>query len=73
MRHVVLPPLWRLAVDLLNPLTWLFGPSWTAAYRTLTVSIDGDGRLDRRTTGVLPKGWPREYDWEVPDGPAESP
>ena len=59
MRHVVLPPAWRLAVDLINPLAWLFGVAWTPAYRTLTVWVDEDGRVHRRTTGSIPSRWPQ--------------
>ena len=72
MRHIVLPPMWRLAVDLVNPLAWLLGATWTPANRTLTVAADEDGRLHRRTTGKIPKGWPQQYSWEVPDGPIGS-
>jgi hypothetical protein len=71
MRHIVLPPAWRFAVDLINPLAWLFGATWTAAYRTLTVRADEEGRLHRRTTGKIPKSWLQRYSWEVPDGPIE--
>lgn len=71
MRHIVLPPAWRLAVDLINPLVWLFGVTWTEAYRTLIVLADEDGRLHRRTTGKIPNRWPQHYSWEVPDGPIE--
>ena len=69
MRHVVLPPAWRLAVDLINPAAWLFGATWTPANRTLTVKADEEGRLHRRTTGKIPKRWPQDHSWEVPDGP----
>lgn len=71
MRHIVLPPAWRLAVDLINPFAWLFGVTWTAVYRTLTVRADQEERLHRRTTGKIPKTWPQRYSWEVPDGPIE--
>jgi hypothetical protein len=73
MRHALLPPVWRLAVDLINPVAWLLGgPTWTTAYRTLTVWVDEDGRLHRRTTGNVPHGWDQHASWEVPDGPADA-
>lgn len=72
MRHVVLPPAWRLALDLINPVTWMFGVSWSPAYRTLTVRVAEDVRLYRQTTGKIPSSWPQEYSWEVPDGPVQS-
>lgn len=71
MRHIVLPPPWRLAVDLINPWAWLFGATWTPAYRTLTVAADEDGHLHRRTTGRIPRRWPQHSSWEVPDGPID--
>ena len=70
MRHVIPPPVWRMGLELINPLAWLIGgPTWTVEYRTLTVWIDEDGRLHRRTTGEIPRGWPQHHTWEVPDGP----
>jgi hypothetical protein len=72
MRHSVSPPAWRLALDMLNPLVWLFGPTWPNVYRTLHVRVDEDGRVHRRTTGRIPAHWPQEHAWEVPDGPVES-
>jgi hypothetical protein len=71
MRHIVLPPAWRLALDLVNPVAWLLGATWTPAYRTLTIWVDEDGRLQRRTTGRIPRRWPQHHSWEVPDGPIE--
>jgi hypothetical protein len=71
MRHIVLPPAWRLAVDLINPWAWLFGATWAPANRTLTVAADEEGHLHARTTGTIPKRWPQHYSWDVPDGPID--
>lgn len=72
MRHIVLPPAWRLALELINPLAWLFGATWTPAFRTMTIRVGDDGRLHRRTTGKIPTSWPQQYSWEHPDGPIEA-
>lgn len=71
MTHVVSPPPWRIALDLINPVAWLFGSTWPDVTRTLTVSVESDGRLHRRTTGDIPRRWPHAYTWDVPDGPIE--
>ena len=69
MTRVVSPPVWRVAVEFLNPIAWFLGPSWPIIVRTLVVSMGDDGELHRRTTGEIPRGWPQSHAWDVPDGP----
>lgn len=71
LTHIVRPPIWRIAVEFLNPLTWLGGPSIPVVTRRLHVWADKTGRLHRRTTGDLPRGWHSDAAWEVPDGPID--
>lgn len=70
-RVIILPAhRWRIGLELINPVAWLIGgPTWTYPYRTLTVWVDEDGRAHARTTGSVPRGWPQQYSWEIPDGP----
>ncbi|PVZ95765.1 hypothetical protein DDQ50_04615 [Amnibacterium flavum] len=67
--HEVPPPWWRLALELLNPLTWVDSTSTLGQVkRWLHVSIDEDGTLSRYTIGEIPPRWQRPFSWEVPDG-----
>lgn len=72
MKHAVMPPAWRIAVDLINPVAWFLGSTWPLVMRTLTVSLEPDGRLHRRTTGDIPRRWRQVHKWDMPDGPIES-
>ena len=70
MIHVVSPPWWRVAVEMINPLSWLVGaPSYSEVVRVLHVWTDTEGVVRRRTTGDIPPLWRRDFTWEVPDGP----
>jgi hypothetical protein len=69
MVHEVPPPWWRLALELLNPLTWLgSGLVFGQMQRCLHVTIDEEGTLSRSTIGDIPPRWQRPFSWEVPDG-----
>lgn len=69
MIHDVRPPWWQVL------LTLVLGVSGAAAVvsaeRYLRIEALGDGQLHRRTTGDVPRGWPRKRRWEVPDGIVE--
>ena len=69
MRHLVMPPVWRLALDLVNPVAWFMGPTYPTVYRRMHVWVDEAGHLHRRTTGKIPRDWPQLHPWEAPDGP----
>lgn len=72
MVHLVLPPVWRLLLELINPVAWIFGASYPTIYRRLQVWMDAEGAMHRATTGKIPPGWPQRHSWDVPDGPVES-
>lgn len=66
MVHDVRPPWWQMMVTLVLAL---FGAAAIAsAERYLRIEAQNDGQLHRRTTGDIPRGWPRNRHWEVPDG-----
>jgi len=69
MVHLVTPPAWRVALELVNPVAWFLGPTYPTVYRTMHVRVDESGRLHRRTMGQIPSGWPQVHAWEAPDGP----
>lgn len=69
--HLVTPPLWRLALELVHPLAWILGPTYPTVYRRMHVWVDEAGQLHRRTTGEIPPRWPQLHTWEVPDGPID--
>jgi hypothetical protein len=71
MRHLVAPPASRLALELVNPVAWLLGPTYPTVYRRMHVWVDEAGHLHRRTTGKIPPDWPQLHQWEVPDGPVK--
>ena len=72
LRHLVMPPAWRLALDLVNPLAWLLGETYPTVYRRMHVWVTETGDLHRRTTGRIPPRWPQTHSWEQPDGPVTS-
>lgn len=64
--HHVRPPWWQMLVTLVLAI---FGTAAIAsADRYLHIEARNDGKLHRRTTGDVPRGWPRKRRWEVPDG-----
>ena len=66
MVHDVRPPWWQMLVTLVLAL---FGAAAIAsAERYLRIEAQNDGQLHRRTTGDIPRGWPRNRRREVPDG-----
>lgn len=79
LRHLVMPPPWRLALEVINPLVWIpalltagfldGGPTYPTVYRRMHVWVTESGDLHRRTTGSIPPRWPQSHSWEVPDGP----
>ena len=70
MTHVVEPPPWRIALELVNPVAWLAGgPTWAEVIRVLHLRIDDQGTIQRMTTGEVPRTWSRPRKWEVEDGP----
>jgi hypothetical protein len=71
MRHLVMPPVWRLALELVNPVAWFLGPTYPTVYRRMHVWVDEAGHLHRRTTGRIPLDWPQLHPWEVADGPVD--
>lgn len=72
MRHLVPPPIWRLALELVNPVAWFLGPTFPTVHRRMHVWVDEAGHLHRRTTGEIPTDWPQLHSWDVPDGPVDS-
>lgn len=72
MTHAVRPPVWRILLELMNPLTWLGGPAIATVTLRLHVWTDETGRLQRRTTGDLPRGWHADPSWAAPDGPVDA-
>ncbi|NYD66757.1 hypothetical protein [Agromyces atrinae] len=69
MGHLVTPPAWRIALDVINPLAWIIGAgTYPEVFRTLHVTVDEDGTLTRTTTGEIPPRWTNKRSWEVPDG-----
>ena len=71
MTLAVTPPPWRVAVEFINPIAWLFGPTWPLVTRTLTVSSDPPVDCTDGTTGYVPHQWTHSRKWEVPDGPVD--
>ncbi len=71
MRHLVMPPPWRLALELVNPVAWFLAPTYPTVYRRMHVWMDESGQLHRRTTGKIPPNWPQLHSWELPDGPID--
>ena len=69
MVHVVQPPVWRLLLELVNPLSWYTAPTYPSVQRRLHVWIDDEGVMHRRTTGKIPRRWRQRHSWDVPDGP----
>ena len=78
LRHTVPSPRWVklivMALGVLSvPASVLLGPSvvlegWPQTERLLEVRVLGMGIVKRATSGHIPKGWRRAWDWEVPDG-----
>jgi hypothetical protein len=71
MVHLVLPPVWRVLLELVNPVAWIFGATYPTVSRRLHVWIDAEGTMHRATTGKIPARWPQSHSWDVPDGPVE--
>ncbi len=71
LTHIVPPPWWRILIELPFRVLLSSGSTTTDVRRTLTVSFDDEGRLQRSTTGEIPRSWQRPFSWEVPDGPAD--
>lgn len=69
MRHLVKPPAWRLALELINPVAWFLGPTYPKVYRRMHIWVDEAGQLHRRTSGSIPSEWLQLHPWEAPDGP----
>lgn len=66
MVHDVRPPWWQM---LLTLVLAVFGAAAVASVeRYLRIEARKDGQLHRKTTGDVPRGWPRKRRWEVPDG-----
>lgn len=68
MLHLVPPPLWRIALDALNPVAWFLGATYPTVYRRLRVWVDDQGVVRRESQGDIPSRWPQSYPWDVPDG-----
>ena len=69
MLHLVMPPAWRIALELVNPVAWFLGPTYPTVYRRMHIWVDEAGGLHRRTTGTIPSSWPQQHSWDVTDGP----
>lgn len=73
MVHDVPPPWWRVALDVLSPLSWFGGiPTYAQVHRWLHVTVNEALTLSRFTTGAVPPAWQRAFTWEVPDGESRS-
>lgn len=66
MIHLVLPPAWRVALELVNPVAWFLGPTYPTVYRRMRVWVDEAGQVHRSTTGTIPRGWPQAHPWDAP-------
>lgn len=66
MVHGVDPPWWRLLLEL--PVAFLGGVAIPSVTVRLTVWIDDEGSLWRRTEGEIPRGWRRRFAWWPADG-----
>ena len=69
MLHLVMPPFWRAALELVNPVAWILGPTYPTIHRRMHVWVDEAGKLHRHTSGTIPPAWPPLHSWDVPDGP----
>lgn len=78
LRHTVSPPWWGKAIVMAAgvlsvPASVMLGPTlvlerWPPTERFLDVRVLGMGIVKRASSGHIPKGWRRDWDWEVADG-----